>query len=61
VPDGTELHEVSPQFVAALERRRLPVRAIADEVAATGSVQGVAAVPADLRRLFRTAHEIPGA
>jgi ribonucleoside-diphosphate reductase alpha chain len=60
VLDGTELREVSPLFVAELERRRLPVREIVDEVTATGSVQGVAAVPAGLRRLFRTAHEIPG-
>ncbi|MBI4507041.1 MAG: adenosylcobalamin-dependent ribonucleoside-diphosphate reductase [Chloroflexi bacterium] len=61
VLDGAELEEVNPLFVAALERHHLPVERIVDEVAATGSAQGVAAVPPELRRLFQTALDVPPA
>lgn len=60
VLDGTDLLEVNPLFVAALEQRRLPLDEIVQEVVATGSVQQVEAVPGELRRLFQTALDVPG-
>lgn len=61
VLDGAELPEVNPLFLAALERQHLPVEQIIEEVAATGSVQGIAAVPPELQRLFQTALDVPAA
>jgi ribonucleoside-diphosphate reductase alpha chain len=57
--DGRELPEVHPAFVAELERRRLPVRRIVAAVMATGSLAGVRGVPAAMRRVFVTAHDVP--
>jgi ribonucleoside-diphosphate reductase alpha chain len=57
--DGAELPEVNPRFVTALERQRLPVAEILAKAAATGSIQGIEALPRRLRRLFQTALDIP--
>jgi ribonucleoside-diphosphate reductase alpha chain len=58
--DGIELPEVDRGFVAELERRHLPVDAVLEQVAATGSARDVAALPPELKRRYATAQDIPG-
>jgi ribonucleoside-diphosphate reductase alpha chain len=59
VLDGTELQEVSPCFLTALQQADLDASAIVAEVASTGSIQHVAGVPDELKRRFETAFDIP--
>jgi ribonucleoside-diphosphate reductase alpha chain len=58
--DGKVFAEVSPLFVAELERRRLPVDEILEEVRSTGSCRGLRAVPGEVQRLFAVAHDVSG-
>ena len=58
VLDGEALAVVNPLFEAALRERNLYDPDLLTEVCARGSVEEVAAIPAELRRVFVTAHEI---
>jgi ribonucleoside-diphosphate reductase alpha chain len=60
VLDGRDLSEESPLFLQALAQRKIPPKEIIAQVVQTGSVQGVTSVPADIRRVFQTALDIPG-
>lgn len=57
--DGTELEEVHPLFVEALEMAGLPVAPLVARAAETGSIQHLNEIPEPLRRRFMTALEIP--
>jgi len=58
VLEGAHLIETSPLFREAAVRRGIWNDKLAVEIAGTGSVQGVAGLTAEEKRLFRTAHEI---
>jgi len=58
VLEGTELAEVSPLFVDALEKRGLTADPIVEEVSRTGTIQQMRHLPIDLRRRFQTALDI---
>jgi ribonucleoside-diphosphate reductase alpha chain len=58
VLEGTEMAEVSPLFVDALEKHGLPVEPIVEEVSRTGTIQPMRHLPLDLRRRFQTALDI---
>lgn len=58
VLDGAELVEVNPLFQKALAERGLADENLMKEIAGRGTVKGLDAVPADLQRLFVTAHDI---
>jgi ribonucleoside-diphosphate reductase alpha chain len=57
----TELTEINAHFVAVARERGFYSDGLMDEVMKRGNVRGMAGVPADIRRLFRTALEIPAA
>jgi ribonucleoside-diphosphate reductase alpha chain len=59
VLDGEVLEDVNATFLEELERRGLDARGIAAAVRRHGGLGDVPGVPADLRRLFVTALEIP--
>jgi ribonucleoside-diphosphate reductase alpha chain len=54
-----EFREVHPLFREVAEREGLADAAVFEQVAQRGTLQGVDGVPAHLRRLFVTAHEVP--
>jgi ribonucleoside-diphosphate reductase alpha chain len=56
---GETLEEVNPLFVELLERRGLDAARVLAEVRARGRLAEVPGVPADFKRLFVTALEIP--
>jgi ribonucleoside-diphosphate reductase alpha chain len=58
VLDGRELPEIHPEFVRQLKREGAYSKKLAEEVAASGSVQKISQVPKHLRRIFKTAHDI---
>ncbi len=58
VLDGQVLPEMHPLFVQAAKKQGFYSEALVQSVAKTGSVQGNAAVPEEVQRLFRTAHDI---
>lgn len=55
---GKQLLEVHPLFEKIAKERGFYFEGLMIEVAKTGSVQNVKEVPDDVKRLFRTAHEI---
>jgi ribonucleoside-diphosphate reductase alpha chain len=57
----TELTEVNKHFLAIARERGFYSDALLHEVMKRGSLRGVAGIPADCRRLFTTALEIPAA
>ena len=59
VLDGKHLQEVNPRLEQIARERGFWSEELMDAVARTGSIQGVASVPADVKRLFATAMEIP--
>ncbi|MBM3939683.1 MAG: adenosylcobalamin-dependent ribonucleoside-diphosphate reductase [SAR202 cluster bacterium] len=59
VLDGKRLREVNPYLEAVAKERGFWSQSLMDEVVRTGSVQGIDTVPADVKRLFATAMEIP--
>lgn len=59
VLDGQRLSEVSPYLEAVGREQGFWTEEIGEQVAQTGSVQGIEAVPDDVKRLFATAMEIP--
>lgn len=57
--DGQVLTEVNELFTKHLERAGLDARAIGEQVARAGGVDGVTGLPDELRRLFVTSLDIP--
>lgn len=58
VMDGMPFVYVNKYFRRMMEQRGLWSEDLAQRVAETGSAQGIDIVPDDMKRLFRTAHEI---
>jgi len=58
VMDNTELLEVNPVFESIAYRRGFHSDELMKKIAEHGSVQGLADIPADLRRVFVTSHDI---
>ncbi|ADD08969.1 ribonucleoside-diphosphate reductase, adenosylcobalamin-dependent [Aciduliprofundum boonei T469] len=58
VLDGQELLEVNPLFEEIMKREGLYSEELMHKVAETGSVQHIDDVPENIKRLFRTAHDI---
>ena len=58
VMDGTELLEINPYFEAELKKRGLYSEELVKEVARQGTVQHMAIIPDDMKKLFVTAHDI---
>jgi ribonucleoside-diphosphate reductase alpha chain len=58
VLDGRQLHEINPLLLVALEQRHLRSPDLIAGISATGSVATLSGVPADLKALFVTAHEL---
>jgi ribonucleoside-diphosphate reductase alpha chain len=59
VLEGRRLFDIHPLFVEMATEAGIYSEALAAAVSETGSVQGMAAVPERIQRLFKTAHEIP--
>ncbi|HUS65814.1 MAG TPA: adenosylcobalamin-dependent ribonucleoside-diphosphate reductase [Kofleriaceae bacterium] len=58
VLDGARLAEVHPIFRAMAEERGVWSDALADALAERGGARGLDAVPAEMQRLFPTAHDV---
>ena len=58
VLDGQELLEVNPLFEEITKRAGIYSEELMRRVAETGSVQHIEELPEDIKRLFRTAHDI---
>lgn len=58
VLDGDELIEVSPLFEQVAKERGFYSPDLIKEIAARGSLHDVAEVPADIKRVFVTAHDV---
>lgn len=55
----TELHEVNKYFFRIVRERGFLTSEIERRITERGSLKGIKEVPSDVRRLFRTAHDIP--
>ncbi len=55
----TELYEVNRFFFRVARERGFYSKELEEKVISQGNLKGIKEVPADVRRLFRTAHEIP--
>lgn len=55
----TELYEVNKLFFSIARERGFYSKELEERVISQGNLKGIKEVPADVRRLFRTAHEIP--
>lgn len=58
VMDNTELLEVNPIFESVAYKRSFHSDGLMKRIAERGSIQGLAEIPADVRRAFVTSHEI---
>jgi len=58
VLDGKTLPEIHPLFVQIAKKEGFYSKSLAAEIAETGSVQHVAAVPDAIKNTFRTSHDI---
>ncbi|NOY53928.1 MAG: adenosylcobalamin-dependent ribonucleoside-diphosphate reductase [Deltaproteobacteria bacterium] len=58
LPGGRSLAEVNPLFERAASGRRFLTSMIREEILRRGSIQGIRGIPAEVRRLFRTAFDI---
>lgn len=58
VMDNTELAEAHPLFAEMLKERGLYSEELMKEVAEKGNLQGIDAVPDDMKRVFVTAHDV---
>lgn len=56
--EGVRLTDTNKYFVKVAEERGFWNEAVEQEVASSGSVQDVEGIPDDVKRLFKTAHEI---
>jgi len=57
--EGLELTMVHPAFVRMLRAHGLSLEKLGDDLAASPSIQDLASIPQDIRRLFVTAHDVP--
>ena len=58
VLDGESLPEMHPQFVKIARERGFYSNRLAEEIAKTGSVQLIESIPAEIKKIFKTAHDI---
>jgi len=58
VLEGRQLREIHPLLLQTLEQRHLLSPDLLAEVVATGSLQTIAGIPADLKALFVTSHDM---
>lgn len=58
VMDNDELLEVNPHFEKIARRRGFYTRELMDVIAEKGSIQGLEEIPADVRQVFMTAHDV---
>ncbi len=58
VMDGTKLVEVNPTFARMAKERGFYSEELLEKIAEHGTVQDIDEVPADIRRIFVTAHDI---
>ncbi len=56
--DGKPLYETHPLFIKKAVEEKFFSKTLADEIAKTGSVQFIDAVPDHIKSLFRTSHDI---
>jgi ribonucleoside-diphosphate reductase alpha chain len=57
--DGLELTMMHPAFVRMIRAQRIALDSIQKELAAHPSIQQVARIPQEMRKLFVTAHDVP--
>jgi ribonucleoside-diphosphate reductase alpha chain len=57
--EGLELTMVHPAFVRMLRAHGLSLEKLGADLAASPSIQDLASIPQDIRRLFVTAHDVP--
>ncbi len=55
----TELYEINKYFVEIAKKRGFHTEEIMDKILRTGNLRGIKNIPPDIRRLFKTALEIP--
>jgi ribonucleoside-diphosphate reductase alpha chain len=55
----TELYEINKYFVEIAKKRGFHTEEIMDKILRTGNLRGIKNMPPDVRRLFKTALEIP--
>ncbi len=58
VLDGKVLYEVHPRFVKIARDLNFYDKALAEEIAGSGSIQSSTSVPDNVKQLFRTSHDI---
>ena len=56
---GSEMLETNKHFFRMAEERGFYTKSMHESVIFSGSLKGIKGIPADIRALFRTAHEIP--
>lgn len=56
-----ELFEINKYFFAAAKESGFYTKELEDKIIIKGNLKGIKEVPSDLRRIFKTAHEIPPA
>ncbi|HKT33646.1 MAG TPA: adenosylcobalamin-dependent ribonucleoside-diphosphate reductase [Nitrospira sp.] len=57
--EGLELTMVNPAFVRIMRDRGLRLDGLEADLAASPSIQNIARIPQEIRRLFVTAHDVP--
>jgi len=55
----TELYEINKYFFRVSKERGFYTKELEEKVINKGSLKGISEVPSDVRRLFKTAHDIP--
>ena len=55
----TELYEIHPYFLEIARRGKFYSPELIDKITKTGSLRGIKEIPAYVKRLFVTAHEVP--
>jgi ribonucleoside-diphosphate reductase alpha chain len=58
VLDGSKLLQIDPVFKQMAEKRGIYSKKLEKQIARTGSIQKMTAIPADMRRIFRGAYDI---
>ena len=58
VLDNDRLLEINPVFKEVMEREGVAGEGLYEEILKTGSIQGIPAIPEDVRRIFVTAYDV---
>ena len=58
VLDDTKMLQINPVFKRIAEKRGLYSKKLEKQIAGTGSIQKITGIPADIRRIFRSAYDI---